>query len=232
MKDELEMKKLIKIRYNYLHISWIEIFLLCMEVLAVFIAILIITYICTNKVRTESILFAVGLSLFFTIIPLMAYLPISGERRMQKKEAEQIKANGTVIIGEIISLKKTQLKEGDKGFTYSYNVEYANPDDGTPLTITTPSIIEDNMMVKKEDLPIKVVVYVWGEKTFVDSLINPPYKEMWTRKVVKWAPIILGTISLILVSSGLSKINPIFDIISTIAVLTTVILAVISAKVR
>lgn len=162
----------------------------------------------------------------------MAYLPISGERRMQKKEAEQIKANGTVIIGEIISLKKTQLKEGDKGFTYSYNVEYANPDDGTPLTITTPSIIEDNMMVKKEDLPIKVVVYVWGEKTFVDSLINPPYKEMWTRKVVKWAPIILGTISLILVSSGLSKINPIFDIISTIAVLATVILAVISAKVR
>ncbi len=64
------------------------------------------------------------------------------------------------------------------------------------------------MLVKEEDLPMQVVVYYWGSKYHVDSLVNPPYKTLLFRKFVKYASRIIFVTSLLLALITISfKIN-------------------------
>ena len=220
MKKKSPKHKYVKIRYDDLQVRVAELYMLLLWFFVSGLAGFAIYTLIKNQNHTNIrgygafipalifvFLVAVGLS-------YLCYLAAGRVRRKRNRENQFIKRNGTKVIGEIISLDKTEVhtKDGGTNFTYSYNVQYKNPTDKSQITIQTPSVIKDNMLIKEADLPLKVVVYVYDKQTFVESLIDPPFKEMLERRILKILPVVVFIETLVgmLIFSGLSN-NTFFD---------------------
>jgi hypothetical protein len=202
-----EEQNIVKIQYNYSRLSGTERFMYFLEgffALMIFVVIYAIIQGVKISIKIDVFpaIFAIGLILFTISIPLIAAIPIGRERHKKLRESKEIMANGVKIIGQIVSLQRTVIEDEESSFTYSYNVEYKSPDSNKHISITTPEIVANRMMLQEKDLPINVYVYVWKGNAFVESLINPPFKVMRARKIAEYAPFVLLPIILALVVYG------------------------------
>lgn len=103
------------------------------------------------------------------------------DRWKSKKYRKTVVANGKKVIGEIVSFKEIKINSRDKK-NFSYTIEYEDPLEGKATTEITPPTVNRLMFLKEEDLPIKVVIYVYKHTSFVYALINPPVVKMFARK--------------------------------------------------
>ena len=203
MKKKSPKHKYVKIRYIQGIDKFAESFLLLSLGIVLGLAICVIKYFSASA--AISTVWRVAAIVMFTIVfslLLFIYLYISHQRRELQKENKYIKKHGTLVIGEIISLERTEARttDGKENFTFSYNVQYRSPDDDSLIVIRTPTVIKDNMLVKEKDLPIKVVVYVYEKRTFVESLIDPPYKLMQLRKLFRYLLALFSVCSFVCLS--------------------------------
>lgn len=198
MANKTPKDRLIKIHYYSRNVRLAEftIFLAWVGIMA--LTALVINIIITQNYNTRN---NTGLVIGTLIVLIIAnalvffyYWTLGRERREIKRKNRYIKKNGTKVIGEIISLEETEVRseDGGKNFTYHYNVQYENPVDNSLIVFQTPSVIPDNMLIKEKDLPLKVVVYVYEKQTFAESLINPPFGEMFLRKFMYYFTGIFG----------------------------------------
>ncbi len=197
MKKKSPKPRYVKIRYTDLNIRVAEISMLLMWIVFMgLIPLTISAIIAVAQTKYDSTLTLIMIFVLIpaTIIIYTGYLAISRGRRELQKKNRYIKKHGTKVIGEIVSMEHTEAHKEDnkQNFTYSYNVQFKNPEDSSLIVIKTPTVLKDFMMLKETDLPLKVIVYVFEKQTFVESLINPPSKSMTLRKILKYAPYVLG----------------------------------------
>ena len=198
MANKTPKDRLIKIHYSNLSARFAEfaIFLAWVAIMGLSVLVInaIITYIGTPRFNIALAISTLVILTIANALTFLYYWTLGRERRETQRKNNFIKKNGTKVIGEIIILEETEVrtKDGGKDFTYHYNVQYKSPVDNSLIVFQTPSVISDNMMVKQKDLPLKVVVYVYGDQTFVESLINPPFKEMLIRKLIYYLTGIFG----------------------------------------
>ena len=189
MKDAKPEERIVRIKYDYDHMSENERKALCSV-----IGIIAIIILAASQVGfAPSILFAwpyiiqeiVILVIFFAVL---AYYIVQRNKRMQRKRLSMmIKENGKKIIGEIVSMSETTLNSRKENF--SFDIEYEDPENGKLDTIViTPIVLKTEMYIKEKDLPLKAIVYYYNGMTHVDAVINPPLVKMTLRK---FAPAII-----------------------------------------
>ncbi len=189
MADNKSKEHLVKIKYDYDHMSENERKGLCAAV-----GILAIIVLGAAQVGFAPGVLFQGIYLMQEIVMLLiffatlVYYIVQRNKRMQRKRLSMmIKEHGKKIIGEIVSMSETTLNSRKENF--SFDIEYENPESGEIDTvIITPSVLRTEMYIKEKDLPLKVIVYLHNGMTHVDAVINPPLAKMTIRK---FAPIII-----------------------------------------
>ena len=207
MKKKSKKLRYAKIHYTNLSVRFVELFILFVWACVLGLVACIIAFVSTgaskyllNNPTASGIIATVLISALILIF--LCYLVVGRERRKIIKENRFIKKNGTRVLGNIISLERTEAhrEDGGKDFTYSYNIQYVNPEDDSLVVIKTPSVVQDRMLIKESDLPLKAVVYLYEKQAFVESIINPPYRSMFLRKLFKFLPYPLGFGAILCVS--------------------------------
>ena len=207
MKKKPQKLRYAKIHYSNLSMRFVELFILFVWAGVLGLGACIIAFVTTgaskyllNNPTASGVIATVLISALVLIF--LCYLVVGRERRKIIKENRYIKKNGTRVLGDIISLERTEAhrEDGRKNFTYSYNIQYINPEDDSLVVIKTPSVVEDRMLIKEKDLPLKAVVYLYEKQAFVESIINPPYRSMFLRKLFKYLPFVLGFGAILCVS--------------------------------
>lgn len=193
--EEPLIKNMVDIRYDYTHISEGEVIGICMVALCLGI---MLPGLIALTIATTGFMFLVPLFVIiavFSCLPFGLIVPNYRYRKQKRKQAENIFANGTLVIGDIVSLNTTEIGNNSTGQkNFSYNIEYEDPFHGKTIKITTPSAIRDEMYIREEDLPLKVTIYCYNGNALAKSIINPPIRKMRTRKHIKWWSLALGAV--------------------------------------
>lgn len=207
MKKKSQKLRYAKIHYSNLSVRFVELFILFVWSCVLGLGASIVAFVSTgvskyfqNNQTVWGIMAAVFIPALLLIF--LCYLVVGRERRKIMKKNRFIKKNGTRVLGDIISLERTEAhrEDGGKNFTYSYNIQYVNPEDDSLVVIKTPSVVENRMLIKESDLPLKAVVYLYEKQAYVESIINPPYRSMFLRKLFKYLPYPLGFCAILCVS--------------------------------
>ena len=188
--------RVVKIKYDYDYMSEKERSSLTSAVIfGVFLILSIIEIVKSPRPSWTMAFLLHTIVILIVFIGLLVFFFVQYFKRKQVGELPRnIKANGKKIIGEIVSMNKTELDGNDKNF--SYDIEYENPKGGNiAKTIITPSALFTKMYIRKKDLPLKVVVYCYNGMTHVDAVINPPIAKMVFRKFL---PYICGIMTVVL----------------------------------
>ena len=194
-KEEPLIKKMVDIRYDYTHLSEGEWVGICMTLILFGVllpCLIILAVINTNSGILIPFIIAI---VVFACLPIRILISNYRCRKLKRKEAETIVANGTLVIGDIVSFNTTEIGNSSSAQkNFSYNIEYEDPLHGKTIKITTPSVIRDEMYLRGEDLPLKVTIYCYKGMAFAKSIINPPVRKMKTRKHMKWWVMLVGAI--------------------------------------
>ena len=183
--------KYVKIRYQFTNITLKDYYFGFLQLMALG-ALAIVLIVGFRHGFNRYIVTALIFTVLIGSLPLFVLIPRFFRHRQGRKEVKMIKKYGQRVIGTIVSLDRSEIvnNRGREGFSYSYTVQFGIPKHEKPITFKTPSIIADTMLVKEEDLPMKAVVYCWGNNYHVDSLVNPPYQRLLFRKIIKYgAPV-------------------------------------------
>ncbi|MBR0133979.1 hypothetical protein IJM16_01805 [Candidatus Saccharibacteria bacterium] len=195
--EEVSQKdRVVKIKYDYDYMSENERSSLTSAVIfGVFLILSIIEIVKSPQPSWTMAFLLHTIVILIIFIGVLVFFFVQYFKRKRERELPQkIKANGEKVIGEIVSVNKTNLDKHGENFTY--NIEYENPNNGNiAKTIITPSALFTKMYIRKKDLPLKVVVYCYNGMTHVDAVINPPIAKMVFRKFL---PYICGIMTVVL----------------------------------
>ena len=210
--------RIVKIEYDFIRVRKKEV--IC---LAGFIGCILMDlaafHICTTlKGALSAIVFSILTISAISIVPLVQYIRIRSARKRDYADAKYIMDHGKKVIGTIKSLKVIKM---DQQFTY--DIEYEWGEKNELRTVTTPTVVSDKMYITEKDLPLDVIVYVWGKQAYAYAVINPPLTKMkarWARKYI-WE--ICFIVSFII---GIILTNTKHFIIGELICLCTLILAI------
>ena len=191
MKQSKTQDKLVKIRYQSTDITLKDYYFGFLQLMALG-ALAIVLIVGFRHGFNAYIITSLIFTLVIGSLPLFVLVPRSIRRIKERRDIKAIKKYGQRVIGTIVSLDRSEIvnNRGREGFSYSYTVQFDIPKHEKPIIFKTPSVIADTMLVKEEDLPMKAVVYCWGNNYHVDSLVNPPYQRLLFRKIIKYgAPV-------------------------------------------
>ena len=113
--EEPLIKNMVDIRYDYTHISEGEVIGICM--VAICLGIMLPGLIALT-IATTGFMFLVPLFIIiavFSCLPFGLIVPNYRYRKQKRKQAENIFANGTLVIGDIVSLNTTEIGNNSTG---------------------------------------------------------------------------------------------------------------------
>ena len=183
----------VKIAYAFNQISPGELLSIYLGAALVLLLIIptAVALIVDEKLRVKHLSSLFGYIAMLTI-PLGLYVVARFFRMIKGKVPRMIRERGKRVIGTIVSLKTIDLNGANRNKKhFTYTIEDENPEDGKIITTTTPAVLSYRMYLKEEDLPIKVVVYVYGGQAFADEIINPPIIKMSARRFIRYLPIVI-----------------------------------------
>lgn len=192
--------KIIKVQYDYEQRKITEIFSGICCIISILSALSLMVFALVlprgSLLSTLTATFILcGFASYFGIV----YYNERARRRRDGANAKRIIENGHEIIGTIINLNVTELKDSQY---FNYDIEYEDSNSKTHklTSMITPAVVEDTMCIKEKDLPLRAVIYVYENDVHLYALINPPIVKISGRRagktIVKLIPLFILAISL------------------------------------
>ena len=146
-----------------------------------------IMYVILN-VRFESFefssipLYLYILAAFCFVAPIILRVYFNARHKKQMAVYDDYKLKGIHTVGKVVNVSYYVTGSGKSRTVHYYlNIEYERPDNGEKCAFKTP-VLAKNPYLSKEDMPLRVNMYLYEDKVYADEIINPPLEKILARK--------------------------------------------------